>query len=187
MILLDMDGVLVDFHTGFAKEHGVDADKAIPGHWDFVDAFPQLRVLSNDDLYKPLEFDFWSNLGWMHDGKQILQMVEDLFGRENIVLCTAPTANKGCMPGKIEWIHKNLDRHYHKPSSLMIAGAKHIAAHSGNLLIDDHDKNYQKFLAHGGKSVLLPRLWNSMHPDRHNALSILQNKLSGYIGLNAKR
>lgn len=174
MIILDMDGVICDFHTGFCKVWNLDPLKLVPGKWDFKDAFPQLSSIANADLYKELEFDFWSNLEWMHDGKAILELLESRVGQNEIVLWSSPTHNSGCIPGKLEWIKRNLHSFYW--NRVIIGPMKEIGANTNNILIDDHDLNISKFRLNGGKTVIVPRLWNSHHTalQKINAISYIE-------------
>ena len=107
-ILLDLDGVIVDFLKGAQALHG----KSYPGH----PHDPQTQVeqtpwaiepiwgLSPQELWAPLDRSFWSNLEPLPGMSAIISELETRFGEENICLLTSPIRTDGCIDGKMDWI-----------------------------------------------------------------------------------
>lgn len=178
-VLLDMDGVLVDFVSGALKLHGVGGSIEEVyannlGSW----SLPEILDIDSSDFFSPMEYAFWANLDWMPDGGSILKMVEDRFGQKNITLWTSPTHNKGCRAGKLSWVERHLPKYYR--NNIIIHGKKWLAANPTNLLIDDADSNHTAFLQKQGKSVLVSRIWNSAYSLRHQTLEKLGRDLDEY-------
>jgi 5'(3')-deoxyribonucleotidase len=155
-VFLDLDGVLVDFVGGALRVHNATH---IPYHdirWGLVE---QIGISANQ-FWRGIDAageDFWANLVWTHDGREILKMVLDHFGVENVCILTAPSNHHSAAAGKVRWINEHvpeLKRQY------VLSAAKHFLAGPDKLLIDDHDGNVDKFRAAGGEALLLPRPWN---------------------------
>lgn len=172
---LDLDGVLVDFVSGACKIHGIPIDYTQSenrGKWDIE----QLMGISSSDFWKPLEFDFWANLEWMSDGKEILKSVERTFGRDNIAILTSPSKNIGCASGKVVWLEKNMPEYARQ---YIISPVKHFCAGPKTVLIDDSDQNIKDFEWAGGKGILVPRPWNSLHTVRSFAYDAMAYQIQG--------
>jgi 5'(3')-deoxyribonucleotidase len=170
--LLDMDGVLVNFVQGTLDLHGI---KKTPEEVfnDHKGEFHLSKILKmpQEVFYKDMGQDFWSSLKWLPDGRKVLSLCESTFSKENIYLCTAPIRTIGCLEGKRLWVRENMPEY---ESRLIITSEKHLI---NGVLIDDADKNIDKF---PGKSILLPRLWNSRHAE--NTLEVLKYELAGFFG-----
>lgn len=156
---LDMDGVLVDFVSGSLRYHG----KHLPMsevRWEF----PKQVGFSGTwaaEFWDKLDFDFWANLEWTPEGRDLLWVVEQKFG-DNVILMTSPCDTPGSVEGKIAWIKNNLPKYRRK---FMVGPAKHLTAGPGKVLVDDHEGNTDKFVEHGGRAVLVPRPWNRRLPE----------------------
>lgn len=161
-ILLDMDGVLVDFVKGIIEIHDLQttAEELYAGRpgYDIV----EVVGMSGPAFWKPCDEEFWAKLDWMPDGREIFEIVESTFGRDRIKICTKPSPNYGCMPGKLRWIERHLPKHYKNPENFIFTGCKHASA-KGNTLIDDSDSNVSEFRRAGGISYIVPRVWNQWH------------------------
>lgn len=158
-ILLDMDGVLVDFVSGACKAH----NRTNPFDPLIEEAKGQFYIdkiwgMSDKEFWAPMESEhFWANLDWMEDGRRILELCECF--ADNVVLATSPTIHATSSSGKHIWINEHLPAYKRK---FLIGAPKEIAASSDLILVDDSDKNIGKFAAAGGYGVLVPRPWNSL-------------------------
>lgn len=151
---LDMDGVLVDFVGGSLRYHGKHLAPA-DVRWEFPTQVGFSGTWASE-FWDKLGFDFWANLEWTHEGKDLLYAIEEKFG-DNVILMTSPCATAGSVEGKISWINSNLPKYARK---FMVGPAKHLTAGPGKLLVDDYEGNTDKFVEHGGRAVLVPRPWN---------------------------
>jgi len=181
IVYLDMDGVLVNFREGvfrvFNKPH--DLPKSIAGlsnspeKWIFWDDWPCITDAEVDSICTS---DFWAGLRWTHDGKEILSMLEEKFGKENIFLLTTPMPNPGSGTGKMQWAQRHLPEYSKR---LIISSApKHLFASRDALLIDDKDSNIGGFYGCGGNSILVPRPYNKKH--NSPTLPYIKAKLEKY-------
>ena len=166
-ILLDLDGVLVNFVNGAAKYHNINLDPyPFPGTWDFV-----IEVGFKPAKFWDLPRDFWANLDWMPDGKEILDICYDRVGVDNVCLLTCPTLSGDSAAGKMDWINQNipeLRRQY------LMGPAKHFVGNSTSLLIDDADHN---IVDYPYTSVLVPRPWNSGYDEKYQGAEYLRRTL----------
>ncbi len=150
--LLDLDGVLVDFVGGALSLHG----KHVPPsevRWDFLTQIG----LEPADFWRPLGRSFWAGLPWTAEGRELLDVVEDVFGPENVCLLTSPCATPGCCEGKLDWVARELPAYRRR---VLVGACKHLVAGPGKLLLDDHDANVEAFREAGGSAILVPRPWN---------------------------
>lgn len=158
--LLDLDGVLVDFGKGAAELHNREYPYNDPKNLGIFD-LEKLWNIPLDDFFKGMEFDFWSNLPKMHDCDEILKLVVEKFGINNICILSTPTNNLNCMAGKLHWIQTHIPEFKRR---FLFGSKKEFTANPKHVLIDDKDKNITNFIKGGGIGILCPRPWNSNHP-----------------------
>lgn len=153
---LDLDGVLADFTAGAIALHKLPITHKDVNAWDF---HHKLGFVGDDEkkFWEPMGYDFWANLPKTEEHDEVLKIVEEAFG-ERVVIATSPAATPGCTEGKIAWIKKHLPKYNHR---FVVGASKHLMAGYGKVLIDDYEVNAQRFLEHGGSTILFPRLYNS--------------------------
>lgn len=161
-VLLDMDGVLCNFVDAACKLHErpnpFEGDEHL-GEW----MLDEIWGISKDEFWKPITREFWRNLDWMPDGRDILKIVIDAFGVDNICLFSSPSLDPEALSGKFDWIKTHVpefSRHF------IFGAQKYFLAHPDIVLIDDYDKNVDDFHEHGGHTIQVPRKWNRMHSER---------------------
>ena len=135
-IYCDMDGVLVDFESGYEKLTGIDLKGEYrPGVEDF---------------WKPIEqagVGYWAGLEWMPDGKQLWSYLKPL----NPVLLSAPSKSQSSRIGKHVWVKHKI------PGTKLIlryASQKQELATPESILIDDRQVNIDQWEAAGGIGIL---------------------------------
>mgnify|MGYP003674611029 CR=1 FL=1 len=135
-IYCDMDGVLVDFESGYEKLTGIDLKGEYrPGVEDF---------------WKPIEqagVKYWASLKWMPDGKQLWSYIKPYTPE----LLSAPSKSESSKIGKYVWVKNNL------PGTKLIlryASRKKELATSESILIDDRQVNIDQWEAAGGIGIL---------------------------------
>lgn len=160
-ILLDMDGVLVDFLGGACKLHG----KVYPGlphdpdtqteqkPWDIEPIFG----MNAPELWDPMGREFWEGLEPLPHCHEVVKILSDKFGEENICLLTSPVRTDGCIDGKMAWIRKHLPQFRRR---FLVGPAKQFAASARHCLVDDHAKNIEAFRDAGGHVFMFPAPWN---------------------------
>lgn len=145
-ILLDMDGVIVDLRPPIADLSSDD-----------LSAFYRGELKVTTDIWAGIDADWWANLHWTIDGKEILKLCEKWVGKENVVLCSY-ACNALSAAGKICWIaHEMPDYAF----QYILTPQKYRCASPRSLLIDDTDKNVAAFRKAGGAALLCPRRWNA--------------------------
>ena len=114
----DMDGVLVDFNKGYKELTGEDLTGEHRNDTDFWDPINKAG------------YDFWFNLEWMPDGKQLWNYIK----KHEPKILSAPSREEVSRVAKHDWIYRELpDTH------LILRSAKHKKdfATPTSILIDD--------------------------------------------------
>ncbi len=158
-VLVDMDGVLCDFVSAAMRVHGSSYDASLwPAGSD--ELFEILGVSVATFWQKIDQFDaeqgFWSRLkaySWHHD---LIAMVEP-FG---FTIATSPSRDPFCAAGKIQWLQRHLGERF---NAYMVGMQKFLLAAPGRILIDDRDRECDRFRDAGGESIVFPQPWNSNH------------------------
>jgi 5'(3')-deoxyribonucleotidase len=156
-ILLDMDGVLVDFTSGISSFYGKkvpdyphDPDKqTIQREWNIEPLFG----MTSAQLWDPLGREFWASLQPLPWYKEVVRLLENHFGEENICLLTSPIKTAGAIEGKIDWIRSYLPQYRRR---FLVGPCKEFCASPRHALVDDHSANIEKFRDTGGQTFLFP-------------------------------
>ena len=160
LIFCDMDGVLVDFDKGYKDLTGKSTN-----HADVQDKNDFWRLLNKSLEEKGLiEYDYWVNLPWMPDGKQLWNYIK---GYKPYIL-TAPSLDPGSRQGKREWVEKELPEAknvYFRKASL-----KPEFSGKNRILIDDRADTIAAWNAKGGIGI------------HHTSASDTIEQLKKYVG-----
>lgn len=180
-IYLDLDGVLTDFNGALHKALGLEFDynnwPYTPGLWMYFDEIPNKIKLH--DINSRCHEGFWYNMPWMHDGQEILKMLEARYDPKDIYLLTCPMPNPGSWIGKFKWVRKNMPGYENR--LIVTRAPKSLFADMFDgpaLLIDDRDKNVEEFREVGGHAVLVPRPWNNSYHNDDRVVEVVENKLN---------
>jgi hypothetical protein len=142
IIYVDLDGVLVDFDSGFeAISSGVKKTDYIKKHgmsdfWKLINSQGQ---------------EWWENLEWMSDGTKLWSAIEN----KNVkVLTSGSTRNTGTMAinGKKKWVADHLG-----PIETIVVNSSHEKqkyARPGDILIDDLYSNISEWTVKKGTGIL---------------------------------
>lgn len=164
--LLDLDGVVYDFMGQCCKAwNTTEAEvKARMPHGEY-DIEPYLTGLPKPgctDAFwariDPLGEAFWSDgdaLPWAHE------LYDGLLSRGEVVFLTSPSFDPASYSGKAKFVQKFTEDK--KSRNILVGKPKHLCAAPNHVLIDDYDKNIEKFKDNGGQAILFPRWWNSKH------------------------
>jgi len=156
-IYCDMDGVLVDFDLGYKNLTGKETHHVdVQGKNEFWGTFKQ-SLLDK----KISEKDYWANLQWMPDGKELWDHIKQY----KPTLLSAPSRDPQSRWGKRIWVKKHIPG---TPLILAAAEAKKNYAKKDAILIDDRISNINDWINAGGIGIL------------HTSTSTTLDKLSKY-------
>jgi 5'(3')-deoxyribonucleotidase len=160
-ILLDLDGVLVDFVGGACELHGVD-DPYASGEADAAGEYDVIKLLGMraQTFWAPMGYEFWANLKPYAHLRRVVDLAESAVGAENICILTSPPLTAGAVEGKMAWIRKHLPDYRRR---FLVGPAKEFCAAPDHLLIDDYQRNIDRFCGAGGQGLLFPAPWNDLH------------------------
>ncbi len=135
----------------YPREHGFNIS-------DAANAMLGEPLYTPATLWASIPRSVWVNVpespffGWL------LEKCANAVGHENVCIATSPTKDPECLAGKLEWIHDHFPPWMHRQYA--ITPRKHLLARADSLLIDDYRENTERFEAHGGHAILVPRPWN---------------------------
>ncbi len=155
MLFVDLDGVLADFDKGYKELTGVTTKHAdAQGKEEFWGLF--LNNLNDKNIE---EEDYWANLEWMSDGKELWDYVKEY----KPYVLSAPSTdqtipreeryklhNNSSMRGKNTWGQRldNMKKMYFRPAKL-----KSDYAGSNKILIDDRKDTIDMWNQKGGIGI----------------------------------
>ena len=147
-ILVDMDGVLVDFYSAACKTHK---------RYDHPKGSSYLHKIwgiTKEQFWEPLDNrSWWANLKPTVEFDEIIDQVSSY----TYCVCSSPSGRPEVAAGKVEWLKK-----YLPDTPWILTREKYILADDDTLLIDDSDYQVKSFVKAGGKALLIPRAWNSL-------------------------
>ena len=173
LVLVDMDGLLVDFPGEIIRRLCPEKSYA-----DFQSVYDIGQALGlPTDLYSMVGPDFWEACPWMADGRALWEAILETVGPERVVLCSSPTHETSSPMGKLRWIEHHLGEEWLR--RYIFTPCKWACAARRTVLIDDCDEQVSAFTASGGRAILVPRPWNSLWTLAHlSALDLLRETLA---------
>jgi FMN phosphatase YigB (HAD superfamily) len=134
-IYCDLDGVLVDFNKGYFELTGHKLDGIYRTDTNFWDPINQAG------------YDFWINLDWMPDGKELWSYIK----KYKPELLSAPSRHPSSRVAKYDWVNRELQGVH-----LILRSAKHKKdfASPTSILIDDRVDNIADWVGAGGIGIL---------------------------------
>lgn len=157
--LLDMDGVLTDFVAEMCARHKRTSpylDAANYGQFDMYGPWG----MAEEEFWSVADMDFWKSIPVHEGAHRLVAGLESLFGLDNICILSSPSKNLDCCHGKIWWLRKHFNDYGRR---FLIGPKKEFCAGPGRILVDDYDRNVDKFMQAGGEALLVPRPWNRNH------------------------
>jgi len=196
-IYCDMDGVLVDFEGGIVNYINEDLRDESRVPENLLKTYKKLQQKLEDlgrdqeievsDLTRDPEkriqavrkymyaraqddFEFWKNLDWTPDGKQLWSHIKDK--SPQIIILTTPMRGAGSRDGKVEWVKNNLGSQY----KVILEEDKWKYSGPNKLLIDDFLTNIEPWDQKGGMVV--------HHQNSSDSISVLEELLGSESILN---
>ena len=183
-ILVDMDGVLVDFDEGVCMVHHFHPsqlhESRQPGEWYLPTIFARMRgeIMSVEEFWRPIierKDTFWQSLRpcrWYND---LINLVNDADKEWHVI--SDPGPHPSGYSGKLQWLRDRLGREFNR---YIPTPHKHVCAYPGVLLIDDREDNVKKFILAGGHAILFPTQGNSLHQYADDPVSYVKEKMKDY-------
>jgi len=152
-ILLDLDGVITNFHLAALQQHG---RPELYDQWP-INAYDIAGTLgiTESEFWKALDtFDFWAHMPKTPHADDIVQACLDT-GCE-VYFCTSAAWGMSAS-GKEYWMRTNYPKIGH-----IMTRHKHLLAREDRVLFDDWEVNVKKFETAGGNAVLVPAVHNCL-------------------------
>ena len=144
IVYVDMDGVLADFFSEWAKMAGVKT-----GNYKDI---PPANI--DPTLDKMIGTDFFAQLPKFSTADKLIQMIISHFGSYKILSSPLRNDHENSKKHKIDWIGRKLKI---KPEETIISSNKGSYATQAdgtpNILIDDLGKNIQNWMNNGGLGI----------------------------------
>lgn len=148
-IMLDLDGVLVDFCGAVAQLF--ERPNYVPVEYDF------LAELAGSEAAFWRKIDatphFWENLPAYPWTQALLYLAKEQ--ADNVVIASHPH-NKASEAGKRKWLAK-----HHCKLPCHFSADKTVHAEPHRILIDDCEQNVHRWNQKGGVAILFPQPWNA--------------------------
>lgn len=171
---LDMDGPLVDFDAVAMIYFRTTEQELKRCGWTPGSGWWNQYCNITDEQLEELGEGFWASLPKSPWCDQVIEIVENKFGAENVCILSSPVRNPGCLSGKYLFIEKWIPRYLER---MLIGRPKSFCAGPYKILIDDHDESINEFESEGGIGILFPRYSNSLHAKANDPLEHLKVEL----------
>jgi len=137
MVYVDMDGVLVS-----ANEH---FEKYFHCSWnEFEEKYGRKELIKSVD---DIGLKFWTNMKWLEDGKKLWKFINDHF--RYVYILSSPGRYKFAIEGKTIWLNREIEDWIG-----FFKTKKEIYAKHNHILIDDYNKNINKWNKNEGLGIL---------------------------------
>jgi len=166
LILLDLDGVLVDFVSGCLKALGRNEKHDDVKSWNF---YKEWGISDKEFWGKCSTPGFWYNLELYPWAKEFYKSLKD-YG--DVIISTSPSSDTLCVQEKIAFCQDKLGI---KSRNMMVGSRKELLARPGRILIDDYVENINNFNKNGGTGLLFKQPWND-GIDRNQIFELIKNQ-----------
>lgn len=157
-VYIDIDGVLGDYQGAVLAAFGDRYGRPHPGQGlsDYLKVGGDLI----GTRIKEKGAAFWAQMQLMPDAIDILNVILDRFPGDQLYLVSCYTDDLSCYIGKASWVKLLFPAMF--PRLRLVLDKAELAG-PGVLLIDDADDVAERFQAHGGAAIVVPRPWNKDH------------------------
>lgn len=186
-LLMDMDGVLLDWDAAACKANGVDVEdmnlqRGNGEYWIHrpLGVAKNGKPMTDEEIWKPIArggVTFWYRINPLPWFDEMIDWVDLMEG----FIVSDPRGSINAITGKIESLRKHAPQ---IPTHRFIpTGHKHLLAKEGVILIDDNEETITKFRAAGGSGILFPTLGNSLFKLRNDPVKYVKKELKGLKAL----
>lgn len=174
-IILDMDGVIVNFIEGACRVSGKDY-KELYRNWPpneyRLEAVFNMNIA---DLWANIDKEdshFWSTLNQYEWSRSLYEKLKE-YG--SLFFLTSPSNHPPSLAGKLEWLH-----HFtgdNKCRNYLMGSPKFLCGKPENVLIDDSDANIESFKQAGGNAILFPQPWNKLNSYKNDKVEYVLSQM----------
>lgn len=163
IILLDIDGVMVDLIEGICNLYGKTQDE-IKEEWRIKSNYWEDERISivldtnTQEIWDKMEAagpEFWTGMKEFQWAREMWRACRSM---APTYFVTAPTPYPGCLTGKQAWMQAFTGNRTF--SDCMIGKPKFLCAGPDKVLVDDSRSNCREFIGAGGRAILFPRYYN---------------------------
>ena len=171
MLILDLDGVLVDFPRAAYKAHNRPYEGNEPTKFNFFEDWG----LSAEQFWDPIDvqgYEWWSSLPLYPWAWTLVEQART--SCMGFIVATSPALHPFSTGGKVQAIRGLFGENFR---DYAITPRKWALAGPNRVLLDDYEENCEKFEAHGGTSILFPQPWNKnryLANDEHRIKYVLE-------------
>lgn len=177
-VMLDQDGVLANFIEGVCNVFGEPYDYSkLTKNWHFWGEWAVNKGVTGSMVNKACTAGMWETLPWMHDGRELLDLVLNKFDIEQVNILTVPMRNPESHPGKMRWLQREIPKLSSRVITVGQDVSKSLLAKPNVLLIDDKDANIDEFAKAGGQVIQVPRPWNRDSEFANNTFEAVAGRL----------
>lgn len=162
-LLLDADGVLLDFARPAMRRCGLDTRMLYPrGEYSIA----AIAGLTESEFWQRVDYpEFWRTVNPYEGCVPFLRELWDLCGKHSVSIraCTRSSWNAAAfVPARVAMLDSLRRAAMMDPIPIYIAycGGKGIFGGPGRLLVDDDPRNVADFEAGGGRGLVVPMPWN---------------------------
>jgi len=164
-ILLDMDGVVADWHLQCAKSHGVSLDELKETFKERPFSLRKALGMGTERIWEPISAagpSWWADIPETPWARRLWNGCRSIAPTYFLTMPSVHPPNVGdSMAGKFMWLQKFTGNEAF--NAYLMGPPKCLCANRHTVLIDDSDDNVREFRKAGGMAVLLPSCANSMH------------------------
>ena len=158
LCFVDMDGVLTDFVSAACEAHGRLNPYNNPKNYGVFE-MDKIWGMTAKEFWAPMEREgYWWGMKKLPGADLLLDLLIERFGMDNICILSSPSLSPYCVPEKRQWLKHHYDSRL--ANNVLFGSAKQFLAGPDRYLIDDYDKNIDKFEKFGGIGITYPQLWN---------------------------
>ena len=173
MIYLDLDGPMVKWTDGAFKLFG---EELTPERFMSIDVnAAEALGVEKSEVWARISkagTKWWAELEphpWARS------FYEELSRIDEVVILSSPSHIPAAAAGKVKWMKSFFGGNFRQ---YILTKRKDLLAKPGDVLIDDTNKNVDKFNQNGGNGILFPRPWNRARKDSHRAVDKVLNTLT---------
>lgn len=186
-ILLDMDGVLADFHSAALRGHKFTL---IDGRWPEYGkdlayilgiaehGATKYNTAQQERIWAPIltVSDFWLTLPKFRWTEALIRICQTF--SEDVQICSSPASswNGEDKKQKLQWLAK-----HRIDLPVTFESEKVRLAEPGVVLIDDWEKQVVPFQIARGHAILFPQPWNGNHALSDYPLDHVYKSLASYL------